>query len=82
MHSRLLRGTVNLRHQRPAHAAPGMFARHKKRVDAARRLQVGKAFNAMQPSTSATHGRLARKRSAHYAASYSSSAQAYNWAVV
>ena len=46
MHSCLLRGTVNLRHQRAAHAAPGMFARHKKWVDVARRLQVGKACNA------------------------------------
>ena len=46
MHSCLLRRTVNLRHQRPAHTAPGMFARHKKRVDVARRLQVGKACGA------------------------------------
>ena len=66
----------------PAYAAPGMVARHKKLVDIARRLQVGKAFNAMQPSTSATHGRLARKRSADCAASYSDGAQACNCAVV
>jgi hypothetical protein len=55
-----------------------MFVRHKKRVDVARRLQVGKAFNAMQPSTSATHGRLARKRSDHCKASYSAGVQACN----
>ena len=62
----------------PAYAAPGMVARHKKLVDIARRLQVGKAFNAMQPSTSATHGRLARKRSDHCKASYSAGVQACN----
>ena len=48
-HARLLRRTVNLRHQRPVHTAPGMFACHKKRVDVARRLQVGKACNAVVP---------------------------------
>ena len=48
-HARLLCGTVNPRHQRPAHAPPGMFARHKKLVYVARRLQVGKACNAAVP---------------------------------
>ncbi len=34
--------TMDLRHQRPAHAVPGTIARHKKLVDGARRLQIGK----------------------------------------
>ena len=43
---RLLCRLVDVRHQRPAHAAPGVSARHEKLVDVARRLQVGKPRDA------------------------------------